>query len=81
MIEQRHHIRLNREFQSRIHLMNSSHSVMTKNISLCGVLVHFPNLMPDIHIGDKCILSIELGHIGRYEVVRVETPAIALRLE
>jgi hypothetical protein len=82
MEDQRQNIRLKYEWQCNVHLANSSYHTMTKNISSSGVLVHSLDPVPDIHVGDKCILTLNRGYLLRYdsEVVRVEAPTIAFRL-
>ena len=73
MKNQRLNIRLKYEWQCNVHLTESSYSATTKNISSSGVLVHFPAPLSDVHVGDKCILSLNRGLLLRYdsEVVRV----------
>jgi hypothetical protein len=82
MVNQRLNIRLKHEWQCNVHLANSSYCAMTKNISSSGVLVQFIDPLPDVRVGDKCILSLNRGLLSRYdsEVVRVETSNIAFRL-
>jgi hypothetical protein len=82
MEDQRLNIRLNYEWQCNVHLVNSSYCAMTKNISSSGVLVQFLDQLSDVHVGDKCILSLNKGLLLRYdsEVVRVEASHIAFRL-
>jgi hypothetical protein len=82
MADQRLNLRLKHEWQCNVHLANSSYYAMTKNISSSGVLVHFLDPLPDVHVGDKCILSLNRGLLLRYdsEVARVEASNIAFRL-
>ena len=82
MVNQRLNIRLKYECQCNVHLANSSYYAMTKNISSSGVLVHFPDPLPDVQVGDRCILSLNRGPLLRYdsEVARVEESNIAFRL-
>jgi len=82
MINQRSSFRLKYEWQCNVHLAQSSFYAMTKNISSSGILVRFPDPLPAVSPGDKCIISLNRGRLLRYdsEVVRVEASNIAFRL-
>jgi hypothetical protein len=82
MVNQRSNLRLAYEWRCNVHMTNASYYAMTENISSSGVLVRLLDPLPEVHVGDKCILSLNRGPIVRYdsEVVRVEASNIAFRL-
>ena len=81
MENQRNNMRLSNECRCNIHLRESSHLAMTKNISSSGALINLHAPIPEIQVGEKCIMSFEKGILWRYdsEIVRVEIPCIAIK--
>ena len=75
------HKRLDCEEHCYLRLRDSFYSAMVRNISLGGALVHFFYPLTGVHVGDNCKVSLgeELTFEYNCEVVRVETPDIALR--
>ena len=81
MADQRLHNRLDSEEKCIVNLRGSYYNATAKNISLGGVLVHFFNSQPDLHIGDSCIISMNGESLVKYPsvVVRVAASEVALR--
>jgi hypothetical protein len=82
MEENRLHIRIDLEDRCHLHLRDSFYSAMVKNISLGGILVHFYDPLPSVHVGENCRVSLGEEQTCEYvcEVVRVEPSNVALRL-
>jgi hypothetical protein len=81
MANQRLHIRLECKERCHLCLKDSLYPAIVENISLGGVLVHFNDSLPGLHVGDNCKLMMN-GHLNyEYlcEISRVETAHVALR--
>jgi hypothetical protein len=81
MANQRLHIRLECKERCHLHLRDSFYPARAENISLGGVLVHFDDSLPGLHVGDNCKLMMDGLHNYEYlcEIARVETAHVALR--
>lgn len=80
MEEHRLDIRADCKEKCILRLGNLHHLATVKNISFGGVLVNLYFTPPDLHTGDNCNISMNGKFLREYscEVVRVETPDIAL---
>ena len=81
MAEYRHHIRVDCEKRCILQMRDLYYLVTVKNFSLGGALVNFYFPVQDLHVGDNCSISVGEGSFRKYfcEVVRVDTPKIALK--
>lgn len=81
MANHRLHARLECKERCHLHLRDSFYSARADNISLGGVLVHFSDALPVLHVGDNCKLTMNKHHNYEYmcEITRVETTEVALR--
>jgi hypothetical protein len=72
------HKRLDCEDHCFLHLGDTFHAGIVRNISLGGALVHFYH---PLTVGDNCRISMNKGLLCEFtcEVVRVEAPNVALR--
>ena len=80
MAEHRHDKRIDCDETFILRLGDLHHIATIKNISFSGALVHFDSSPPNLHIGDKCNISMNGVFLREYscEVVRAKTPNIAL---
>ena len=80
MANYRLHARLECKERCHLHMRDSFYSARAENISLGGVLVHFNDSPPGLHVGDNCRLTMN-GHLYcEYlcEITRVDTAHAAL---
>ena len=81
MEEYRHDIRVDCEERCILHRGVLHHFATVKNISFGGALVNSKLKPLGLHTGDYCIISVDGEFFDEYfcEVLRVETPDIALK--
>lgn len=81
MADQRLHTRLVCEARCHFHLRDSFYLATVRSVSLGGVLLCLDNLLPGVHVGDKCKVSLGEGLFCEYDckVISVEASNIALK--
>ena len=81
MANHRLHTRLECKERCHLHLRDAFYSAKAENVSLGGVLMHFNDSLPGLHVGDNCKLTMNGLNYYEYlcEIARVETANIALR--
>lgn len=68
------------EVKCTFYFGDSNYLTTVNNFTLGGAPVHFHSSPPALHIGDRCKIRMNGGALHEYscEVIRVETPTIAL---
>lgn len=82
MLNKRHHARYDCDKPCQMYLGGASYQVTIKNVSVVAMGLHFEGEIPDVEIGDDCLIYL-YGYKGNpceinYKVIRIDNYYIAV---